>query len=309
MTKLRLNGKQKFLAVFFSVMVLLAVFRHVFKPEIPSYDNLTAQELLPTEEPEAMQMMPGVVPTAEADTLENDTSATLDKEAAADTVPMSAAEQQLTASLSSDSSASDTAVNKNTALYRMSGKIWDYDECLPDTQEQHIAFAERLGIKPVSNHKAILSLARKHKLVSIMDSPFYAVEELKYSMPYLVPSAKALLTEISINFLDSLKSKGYPLYLPIVTSVTRTTADVEKLTHRNRNATENSCHSYGTTFDITYSRYMPLTGLPTPIDSAEWKRSEIKLTLAEVLYDLRSAGKCLVKHERRQPCFHITVAQ
>jgi hypothetical protein len=152
-----------------------------------------------------------------------------------------------------------------------------------------------------------MQLAKRYEVVSIEGSPFYVVDKLKYSVPYLIPSAKELLTEISFNFLDSLQSKGYKMYLPIVSSVLRTTSDVEQLKKRNRNATDDSCHSYGTTFDITYSRFMPLTGIPTPVDSAEWRSSELKLTLAEVIYDLRDKGKCFVKHERRQPCFHITV--
>lgn len=206
-----------------------------------------------------------------------------------------------------DSLRRDSIRKRNTALFKKSGKIWDYDECLPDTQEQHITMAIKNGITPVATHKAIIWKAKNHQLVAISESPFFVVEKLDYSLPYLVPKAKELLTNISVNFIDSLKSKGYKPYLPIVTSVLRTTLDVRKLTRRNRNATENSCHSYGTTFDITYSRYMPLTGVPTPVDSAEWKRGELKIVLAEVLYDLRNQGKCFVKHEHRQPCFHITV--
>ena len=41
----------------------------------------------------------------------------------------------------------------------------------------------------------------------------------------------------------------------IVTSVMRSKADVGKLRNTNDNATQNSCHLYGTTFDICYNRY------------------------------------------------------
>jgi hypothetical protein len=33
----------------------------------------------------------------------------------------------------------------------------------------------------------------------------------------------------------------------------------------------------------------------------------LKWVLSEVLRDLRQAGACHVKHERKQGCFHITV--
>lgn len=301
------DKRLKFLLVFLVTMGILAVLRHAFDIRIPSYDHLTASvtdstaadaletEALPSNEATAdstMETEKQILDELEETEL---TEADLSAVAATDTLELA------------DSTTADTNVNRNTYLYKLSGKVWSYPECFPDTQEQHVSAALKNGIKPVKSHAAILSLARRQKLVSIMDSPFFVVEKLDYSMPYLVPKAKDLLTEISVNFLDSLQSKGYQLYLPIITSVTRTTADVEKLRRRNRNATDNSCHSYGTTFDITYSRYMPLTGIPTPVDSATWQRGEYKLCLAEVLYDLRSKGRCFVKHERRQPCFHITV--
>ncbi len=300
------DRRLKFLMVFIITMGILAVLRHAFNIKIPSYDSLTANATASVDTTVIEAVVPSEALTEgsseeqEANILEEleeteMSESDLAEAAIADSVELS------------DSMPVDTNVNRNTYLYKLSGKVWSYKECFPDTQKQHVSAALKNGIKPVESHAAILSLARRHKLVSIMDSPFFVVEKLDYSMPYLVPKAKDLLTEISVNFLDSLRSKGLQLFLPIITSVTRTTSDVEKLRRRNRNATDNSCHSYGTTFDITYSRYMPLTGMPTPVDSATWQRGEYKLCLAEVLYDLRSQGKCYVKHERRQPCFHITV--
>ena len=315
--------------VFIITLGSLAALRHIFSFSIPAYateettdkDETTEEEatkdsantsilLAQTDQPATLPEQsdpsdPSDLSDPSDPSDSSDPSALSDSSAPSDSSDLSD-KDSLTLALE-DSLRRDSIRRRNTALFKKSGKIWDYDECLPDTQDQHISTAVKFGIKPVATHKAVMWKAKHHQLVAITESPFFVVEKLDYSLPYLVPRAKDLLTTISVNFLDSLQSKGYKPYLPIVTSVLRTTLDVRKLTRRNRNATENSCHSYGTTFDITYSRYMPLTGIPTPVDSAEWKRGELKLVLAEVLFDLRNQGKCFVKHEHRQPCFHITV--
>ena len=287
------KGILKFLGIFLGAVLLLAAVRHIFDIPIPSYDKLKSNNLLPTENKESFSDDGEGEESINAESNDNKKSEDIADKTVCDSV-----EPEITIL---------DSVNKNTALYRMSGKIWSYNECFADTQYQHNYAAKKFGIEPVESKSELLKLASQYKVVSIDDSPFFVLDKLKYSMPYLTPSAKDLLTRISINFIDSLQSKGYKLYLPIVSSVLRTTSDVEKLRRLNRNATDDSCHSYGTTFDITYSRFMPLTGISTPVDSAEWRSSELKLTLAEVIYDLRDQGQCFVKHERKQPCFHITV--
>ena len=303
----------KFLMVFIITLGSVAALRHIFSFSIPAYATEETTDKDETEEEATKDSATTSIMLAQTDQPaalsdqpdQSDLSDLSDLSAPSDSSNL-ANKDSMTLALK-DSLRRDSIRRRNTALFKKSGKIWDYDECLPDTQDQHISTAVKFGIKPVATHKAVMWKAKHHQLVAITESPFFVVEKLDYSLPYLVPRAKDLLTTISVNFLDSLQSKGYKPYLPIVTSVLRTTLDVRKLTRRNRNATENSCHSYGTTFDITYSRYMPLTGIPTPVDSAEWKRGELKLVLAEVLFDLRNQGKCFVKHEHRQPCFHITV--
>lgn len=303
----------RFLMVFLITIGILVALRHLFNLYIPPYDNDKPKE----EKADSQKILMAKAPVSQTDIAYEEQQApapnavkqkkSKKQDIEKDTTESADEEKDSLILALEDSLRQDSINRRNTALFRQSGKIWDYDECLPDTQDQHIISAMEHGIQPVATHRAVLWKARRHQLVSISGSPFFVVEKMNYSMPYLVPKAKDLLTTISLNFLDSLRSKGMKLYLPIVTSALRSTLDVKKLTRNNRNATENSCHSYGTTFDITYSRYMPLTGIPTPVDSAEWKRSELKLTLAEVLFDLRNEGKCFVKHEHRQPCFHITV--
>ena len=74
---------------------------------------------------------------------------------------------------------------------------------------------------------------------------------------------------------------------------------------RNTNATINSTHAYGTTFDISWKRFEKVEdpdGRPLQDVGAD----TLKLVLAEVLRDLKQAGRCYVKYEIRQACFHIT---
>lgn len=179
--------------------------------------------------------------------------------------------------------------------------VSDFGEAFPDLNDVQLATARRLGIPEIENRDD----ARHHmkELVYIGDNPFYAVQPLKQSIPYLIPRAATLLNEIARAFNDSLATKGYPAHKLLVTSVLRTNEDVRRLRSVNRNASGNSCHRFGTTFDITYNRFLEIK---------EGGESEIrwvtvfKSILAEVLEDQRKLGTCYIKYEVHQSCFHIT---
>lgn len=173
----------------------------------------------------------------------------------------------------------------------------NYKAAFPDSQSVQIVMAERWGVKPVRNRED--AEARKKELVYIGESPYFHVDPLYSSIPYLVPRAAVLLQDIGAAFYDSLYVKGVPLNQLIVTSVLRSMDDVEKLQRRNGNATENSCHLYGTTFDICYNRYHPV--------GREVRNDTLKWVLSEVLRDKRDEGRCYVKYEVKQGCFHMTV--
>ena len=89
-----------------------------------------------------------------------------------------------------------------------------------------------------------------------------------------MPKASILLQDIGRNFFDSLQVKNIPLTKLLVTSVLRTKEDVRKLRRYNHNATENSCHLYGTTFDIAYNKYSPITRSVRD-DTLKWILSEV----------------------------------
>ena len=175
-----------------------------------------------------------------------------------------------------------------------------------DMNDVQLAAAQVLGVPPVKDRDA--AEQSKKDLVKLEDTDSYVVDSLTHSIPYLVPSAKELLDRIGQNFLDSLSSKGLNPNKLVITSVLRTEDDVAKLRKRNLNASENSTHRYGTTFDISYWRYVKvpdLRGRPYEDVPPEYLRA----VLSQVLKDLHDEKACYVKYERKQTCFHVTLRQ
>lgn len=183
--------------------------------------------------------------------------------------------------------------------------VSDYSMAFPDINVVQIASARYHGITPQATRKDLEKVAQA-SMVSVNYSPYYTVGKLTNSSPYLVPRAQKLLNRIGRNFIDSLLIKHIPPSLIIVTSVTRTLEDIQNLKVGNGNAIETSCHSYGTTIDISYNKYEAFKDSQgNPVRQA--RNDTLKWVLSEVLNDLRQAGACYVKHERKQGCFHITV--
>ena len=179
-----------------------------------------------------------------------------------------------------------------------------FKACFPDTQAVQLAAAMKWGVKRVQNRED--AEKRKNELVYVGANPYYHIDKLYSSIPYLVPRAAVLLQDVGKAFFDSLYVKGIPLHRPIVTSVLRSQADVAKLRRHNGNATENSCHLYGTTFDICYNRYETVEDPDGPARRAV-RNDSLKYVLCEVLRDMREQGRCYIKYEVKQGCFHMTV--
>ena len=182
--------------------------------------------------------------------------------------------------------------------------VVSYTEAFPDTNAVQLVAARQWGVTPVQNREDAES--RKRELVYIGANPYYHVDPLYSSIPYLVPRAAVLLQDIGQAFFDSLYVKGVPLHRLIVTSVLRSQADVAKLRRRNGNATENSCHLYGTTFDICYNRYETVEHPDGP-HRRMVRNDTLKWVLSEVLRDMRQQERCYIKYEVKQGCFHMTV--
>lgn len=181
--------------------------------------------------------------------------------------------------------------------------VVSYKRSFNDLNDTHLAAAKALGINPIENREEAGRMTRSLKMVNTCAT--YRVDSLTHSIPYLVPRANALLEVLAEGFMDSLANKGLNPYRIIVTSVLRTDSDVKRLRRGNINATSNSAHRYGTTFDVSWKRFDQVPdpdGRPMQTVGSD----TLKMVLAECLRDLKKQGDCYVKYELKQGCFHIT---
>ena len=185
----------------------------------------------------------------------------------------------------------------NKILYLNANRIFR------DDNDTHLSAVSKIGIKPLASREGIKNASRELQLVggAMRFGESYVVDKLTHSSPFLVPEAAKLLQDIGAAFYDSLLSKHLPAYSIIVTSVLRTDADVKSLSRSNINASKRSVHCYGTTFDITYTRFVK-----NDDEGPDARDVDLKAVLTEVLRDLRAQGRCYVKYELKQACFHIT---
>jgi len=181
--------------------------------------------------------------------------------------------------------------------------VISYKRSFGDLNDTHMAVAKKIGVKPLKDREAAEKLG--DRMVEIKDGDLYQVDSLTHSIPFLVPKAGALLDSIGANFLDSLENKGLNPNQIIVTSVLRTQDDVKRLRRVNGNASANSVHMYGTTFDISYKRFFKVED-PDGRPMQDVRADTLKLVLSEVLRDLKKKDMCYVKYELKQGCFHIT---
>ena len=174
----------------------------------------------------------------------------------------------------------------------------DFDDLNPIQLEA----AQSLGITPAECRDDLLRIDR---LVPLKETAGLKLDNLTHSVPLMVPEAVRLAQEIGAAFRYQLEADGQPLYRLIVTSVTRTEEDMSELRQRNGNASPNSTHCYGTTLDISWQRFDKID----PEDPRTIEPEELKHLLARVLRAFHEDGRCYVKHERKQACFHITVRE
>ena len=177
--------------------------------------------------------------------------------------------------------------------------VRQYDRLFNDLNDTQMEAARKNGLKqPVTTDEA----KTNRQLVKIESNRYYDIERLTHSVPYLVPKAAKLLEDMGKAFQDSLFNRGFNRnHRFTVTSVLRTEETVRQLRKTNVNSTENSCHCYGTTFDISYFTYStPNAGKTASVD-------KMRQILYQVAYDMKKQGRCYVKYEKQQTCLHITV--
>ena len=295
-----MSGKNRFLLGFVVVVCVLALVRlispDVAEPRV-SAEALDVADSLATDSANQLAM-------AEEDKEE-------EKKDADEIVGTSDDLAQEAAGTGSQTDAAADSSNMPSIFFDKNGKevkhrifsVPHFGNTFPDQQDVQILAANKHGVNPVQNREE--AEHSKGKLVYVGSNPFFYVDKLNNSIPYLVPRASVLLQDIGRAYFDSLQIKGIPLHKIIVTSILRTKDDVAKLRTRNGNATENSCHLYGTTFDVCYNRYKQIQTRQQP--RRQVQNDTLKWVLSEVLRDMRDRNRCLVKYEVKQGCFHITV--
>lgn len=181
------------------------------------------------------------------------------------------------------------------------GKPIDYGKHFKDANAKHLEAAAAVGLAAIpEDREAVMKM--KTKMVPIRDCKNYLVDPLTHSVPYLCPGAARELDAIGDAWAELLKRNDLPHYRFILTSVLRTQEDVKKLQKSgNVNASDKSAHCYGTTFDITYTRFEK--GEKSDNYMVE---DNLKLALAQILLNEQRAGNIYVKYEKKQACFHIT---
>ena len=295
-----MSGKNRFLLGFVVVVCVLALVRlitpGVAEPRT-SVADLSVADSLATDSVDQLAM-------AEEDKEEENKAANEIAETSDDLA-------QEAAGIGSETDAAADSSNTPSIFFDKNGKevkhrifsVPHFGNTFPDQQDVQILAANKYGVNPVQNREE--AEHSKGKLVYVGSNPFFYVDKLNSSIPYLVPRASVLLQDIGRAYFDSLQIKGIPLHKIIVTSILRTKDDVAKLRTRNGNATENSCHLYGTTFDVCYNRYKQIQTRQQP--RRQVQNDTLKWVLSEVLRDMRDRNRCLVKYEVKQGCFHITV--
>lgn len=269
--------KNKFLAVFSAVVLVLAFVRLAFPSVAGGH----------TAEGDAPADSVGAAVPVVADAAPRDTSVVLPVSTGSDEFP-------LTSFFDGNGKAVKHRINS----------VPGFSRTFPDNNDVQLLAASTHGVEPVADRRDAEN--RKKELVFVGASPYFHIDPLHNSIPYLVPRAAVLLNDIGRAYYDSLQIKGIPLHQIIVTSVLRSRDDVKKLRGHNSNATENSCHLYGTTFDICYNRYKTVS--PSEGQQRRAVRNDtLKWVLSEVLRDMRENNRCYVKYEVKQGCFHITV--
>ena len=182
------------------------------------------------------------------------------------------------------------------------GRTFNYRIKFNDMQMKQHAVASIIGLSRPPKDRDDAASMRK-QLVEIKTNDNYIVDSLTHSVPFLIPSAKHELDSIGEEWADILRRNNLPHYRFYVTSVLRTQEDIKYLQRSgNINSVTQSCHCYGTTFDLAYMRYNKVTRTRDYMHE-----DNLKLVLGQVLLNHQRAGKIFVKYEAKQSCFHVTV--
>lgn len=177
-----------------------------------------------------------------------------------------------------------------------------------DLNPIHLKHAKSNGISSFKTNEAfqegIKNFLKENKLVEISDNKYYRVCHLTHSHAFLTPAAKEFLTELGKRFNKKLEEKNKPHYYFQISSLLRTIENQKDLSRGNGNASPNSSHYYGTTFDIPYFTVVKRTLFWNETEISDGDASKL---LSEVIGEMRKEKLCVVVTEKNERCFHITV--
>ncbi|WP_313386766.1 DUF5715 family protein [Chishuiella sp.] len=159
---------------------------------------------------------------------------------------------------------------------------------------QHLNAAKSHKIELIRTDKQLNRYVSKGNLVKIQQRGYgWRLGNLTHSHSYLVPKGRDVLRNIARDFV---KSTGQNFF--VVTSLTRTLHDQNRLRGINSNASSNdSSHNFGSAFDISYVRFNHKIRPDAKLEKA----------LEKVLQTYVKTGKIYYVKESKIRCFHIVV--
>lgn len=159
---------------------------------------------------------------------------------------------------------------------------------------QHLAAAKSHGLELIKDKDHLDKYVNQGKLVQVKQRGYgYRVGDLTHSHAYLVPKGRNIVADIARQFV---KNTGQNFF--IVTSLTRTLSDQNRLRKVNTNASSNdSSHNFGSAFDISYVRF----------NHKHEQNKKLEDELEKVLKEYQNAGKIYYVKEYKIKCFHVIV--
>lgn len=159
--------------------------------------------------------------------------------------------------------------------------------------KRHLQAGASYGWPPIETSAQLQELIRVRKLLEVTPGRGYTIgPNLSHSEHYLTKDAYRFLQELGEAY--TLRAGDHTF---TVTSLTRMVKKQKALTRINFNAVNESSHSYGCSFDISYVRFDGQRGRNRPQEKI----------LEELLEEYQNKNRILFIKEKKIPCFHITV--
>jgi hypothetical protein len=188
----------------------------------------------------------------------------------------------------------------------------------------HIEIAKKLGLSIIKSTEEI-----NPNFYTSIDNPEIRTYYFFYNVPdkhrYFYKDFLPILIEISKRFNEKIRFNEYPIVVKLaISSLLRPENYQEELKSKNRNAIDNSTHSYGISLDIFMDEFfVDLKSLcDNPKNDTKKQcesdlnhhgyilggslRRQLQSILAEVLLELQEEKKLYVIWEANQRVFHIT---